>query len=687
MVKRILIDAAHVEETRVVILQNGRVQEYDSESSVKQQLKGNIYLAKVTRVEPSLQAAFVDYGGNRHGFLPFSEIHPNYYDIPVADKEELLQSVREAKRKAIEREEAMERKRENRRPKKSKKSADDVDGEISDTDAPVSDTMAEGAITPASISATPDESAEAVIEVPTEAETDDIETNTPTAPEAEIEDDDEADDDTVSFAREVNLYKRYKIQEVIKRNQIILVQVEKEERGNKGASLTTFISLAGRYCVCMPNAIRRGGVSRRITNTEDRRRLKTILRTLNIPDEAGLIVRTAGAKKTEDEIRADYNYLASLWNQIRETMVNSYAPCFIHAEGDVVKRNIRDVYNDSIDEILIEGKKTFDSAKSFMKIMMPDNLSKLKPYRSKVPLFSRYKVEEQIAELYEPTAQLQSGGSIVINPTEALISIDVNSGKSTNTRNIEETALSTNLEAAAEIARQLRLRDMSGLIVIDFIDMLDFKNRRSVERALRDALQDDRAKVQTGRISSFGLLEMSRQRLRPSLLEANMKECPTCLGVGYVRGAESLSVNLLRGIENTASRLNAPAFSVCIPTEVAVYTLNHKRKQLNEIEKNYDTKILIEVDDTLKQGVFTIDKINQYDKTAVPTVAQAEPAETRKSPDKVEDNSSKKSTPPRRRGEAVNDDRPAKEPKSSTKANAKRKPSSIFSGLWKKIID
>jgi ribonuclease E len=578
MPRRILIDASHNEETRVIVLNNGRVEEFESETTIKEQLKGNIYLAKVTRVEPSLQAAFVDYGGERHGFLPFSEIHPDYYNIPVADKQELLASLRKLQA-----------------PEDEDEDEGLGEGEFSESEAARASTLnGTKENTQNNLSVSPEDFHK-------EADIDDSDN--------QDDDEDEEDFDIRNKLADLNLYRKYKIQEVIKRNQIILIQVEKEERGNKGASLTTFVSIAGRYCVLMPNALRRGGVSRRIGSFEDRKRLKQVIRQLRIPEETGLIVRTAGAGKTADQIRRDYDYLVNLWNHIRQNTLQSTAPASIHLEGDIVKRTLRDWYDEDIDELLIEGDEAFNIARNFMKEVMPEQAARVKHYKNKVPIFSRYRVEEQIGMLYSQQVPLESGGSIVIMPTEALISIDVNSGKLTNTRNVEDTATNTNLEAAREISRQLRLRNLSGLIVIDFIDMMDLKNKKNVERELKQAFAGDRAKIQIGRISLFGLLEMSRQRLSPSFLEVNTVACSQCQGIGFVKAAGSIAVNVLHAIEHEISR-GAPCdeVEVSVPVDVAIYILNHKRERLTELEYQHKVKIILYPDDTMGIEKFTIEK-------------------------------------------------------------------------------
>lgn len=652
MAKRILIDATHVEETRVVLLENGRVQDFDSETSVKKQLKGNIYLAKVTRVEPSLQAAFIDYGGDKHGFLPFAEIHPDYYSIPISDKQELLQSIR-AEERAGEHDD------------------DDVDAPVAEDApsdaAPVEDGAAaenggedsgrrnNGRRRHYSNHHREDDDAKAAIE--------------------EIGGEEDAEP-----AIKTNLYKKYKIQEVIKRNQIILVQVDKEERGNKGASLTTFISLAGRFCVLMPNSLRKGGVSRKIGSAEDRRRLKAVIADLRLSEDAGIIVRTAGSKKTDKEIRDDYDYLAGLWNQIREHTLTSTAPAFIHEESSIIKRTMRDMYNDEIKEVLIEGDDTFKAVKDFIHKVMPGHRGEIRSYKNKVPIFSRYKVEEQIAGLFKAQVNLESGGSIVINPTEALISIDVNSGKSTGQRSVEDTATNTNLEAAHEIARQLRLRDLSGLIVIDFIDMMELRNRKSVESALKGAFADDRAKIQIGRISSFGLLEMSRQRMSASFLEVNTKICHVCGGSGTVKATETVAVNVLRAIEDEVSRgQRCKAVDVHVAVDVAIYILNHKRRPLTLIEERYNVRVFINADANVAGEQWRVNKISQPEENVAEDAAEGK----EKTDSDVVAFPEKRSRRSRRGGgDGANENQqPAEERKRPVTVG------SILGGLWEKIID
>ena len=527
MTMRMLIDAAHAEETRVVVVDDGQLLDFDFESSTKRQIKGNIYLAKVIRVEPSLQAAFVEYGGNRHGFLPFSEIHPDYYQIPQADREMLEKLEREAQAKAAA-------------------EAEPEQGNGANGQA------AEG-------------------------------------PQSVTQDAEEETADVVDelARRRARLLRSYKIQEVIKRRQILLVQVVKEERGSKGAALTTYLSLAGRYCVLMPNTPRGGGISRKIVNPDDRRRLKAIAAELDVPPGMGLIIRTAGAERSKAEIKRDYEYLLRLWNEIRETTLKSIAPCLIHEEGDLVRRALRDLYTRDIEEVLIEGEAAYRTAKRFMQMLMPSRARQIKLYEDEVPLFYRYQVEEQLDKMYRPVVTLPSGGSIVIHTTEALTAIDVNSGRSTRERHIDETAVKTNLEAADEIARQLRLRDLAGLIVIDFIDMADQRHQRAVEKRLKDALKADRARIQVGRISMFGLLELSRQRLRPSLQELSSQTCPHCEGTGVVRSTESCALQALRLIQDAGIKREAKVLEVRLPSEVAFYLLNRKRELLVRLEQRY----------------------------------------------------------------------------------------------------
>ncbi len=529
MSKTMLIDAAHPEETRVAIVDGRQIEEFDFESRAKRQLRGNIYLAKVTRVEPSLQAAFIDYGGNRHGFLAFSEIHPDYYQIPKEDREALIA---------------------------------EADGEDGDEDG-----------------------------------------------DEEAENDDEADDEGErKKARRTALFQRkYKIQEVIRRRQVLLVQAVKEERGNKGAALTTYLSLAGRYCVLMPNTSRGGGISRKITNAADRKRLKSITSEFAIPAGAGLIVRTAGAKRTKSEVRRDFEYLTKLWQQIVGKTMESMAPALIHEEGHLVLRAVRDLYDKDVERIIVEGDEAYNEARTFVKMLMPSHTRKVVQHEDNGPLFVMTGVEDQLEGIYSPTVQLPSGGYIVINQTEALVAIDVNSGKSTRERNVETTALKTNLEAAAEASRQMRLRDLAGLIVIDFIDMEDGKNNRAVEKKMKDSLKIDRARVQTGRISQFGLFEISRQRRRAGVLELSSEVCDHCGGTGRVRSIESAAIQLLRTIEARAADDRVQTVHVEAAPEVALYLLNEKRAPIADIERECHVVVRIEADEDLKTGAFNIE--------------------------------------------------------------------------------
>ncbi|MDZ4381539.1 MAG: Rne/Rng family ribonuclease [Parvibaculum sp.] len=565
MGKKMLIDAAHPEETRVVVVSGNRVEEFDFESENRKQLRGNIYLAKVTRVEPSLQAAFIEYGGNRHGFLAFSEIHPDYYQIPVADREALLkQQADEARR---EREEEDEE--DAPEPDAAKAIAENGDDDA-DENGGGNGTKPERGETETVLS---DETVESV------GAEDAMEEAAP--------------------RKQRGNYRSYKIQEVIKRRQILLVQVVKEERGNKGAALTTYLSLAGRYCVLMPNTARGGGISRKITVAADRKKLKGIAESLDVPEGMGLIVRTAGAKRTKAEIKRDYEYLLRMWESVRELTLKSTAPTLVYEEGSLIKRSIRDLYDKDIDSIQIEGDEGYKEAKNFMRMLMPSHAKNVQPYKEKQPLFQKQQVEQQLDAMLNPSVTLKSGGYIVINPTEALVSIDVNSGRSTKERNIEQTALKTNLEAAEEITRQMRLRDLAGLIVIDFIDMDEHRNNRAVERKLKDCLKTDRARIQVGRISHFGLLEMSRQRMRSGVLEGSTVICPHCTGTGLVRSVESMALHVLRSVEAEAVKGRAAAFTVKVPAEVAIYILNQKRANLLDVEERYGTSVFIEADATL----------------------------------------------------------------------------------------
>lgn len=573
MANKMLIDASHPEETRVVVVRGNRVEEFDFESANRKQLRGNIYLAKVTRVEPSLQAAFVEYGGNRHGFLAFSEIHPDYYQIPVADRQALLAEEAQAEREAEKDEERAARRKQ---AKRSRKGDDSVSEAAETEDAAAADA----------------DSAEANGE-------DEV-----------IEQLGGADvGEEVPDRRHRPLRRQYKIQEVIKRRQVLLVQVVKEERGNKGAALTTYLSLAGRYSVLMPNTARGGGISRKITNVTDRKRLKTIAQELDVPEGMGVILRTAGATRTKAEIKRDFEYLLRMWESVRELTLKSTAPALVYEEGSLIKRAIRDLYNKDIDEVLVAGDEGYREAKDFMRMLMPSHAKVVKPYKDPQPLFARYGVEAQLDAMFSNQVTLKSGGYIVINQTEALVSIDVNSGRSTREHNIEDTALKTNLEAAEEIARQLRLRDLAGLIVIDFIDMEEKRNNRAVEKKLKECLKNDRARIQVGRISAFGLLEMSRQRIRTGVLESSTVVCHHCGGSGFVRATASVALHILRSIEEALLKSAQHNIIVKTRTEVALYILNQKRVHLRELETRFDVSISIFGDDTLSGTTnFTIER-------------------------------------------------------------------------------
>lgn len=569
--KRMLIDSTHPEETRVAVIEGDRLTEYDVEIASRRQLKGNIYLAKVTRVEPSLQAAFVEYGGNRHGFLAFNEIHPDYYQIPVADREALLAEQAAAERAA-----------DARRP------AEDVDaseGESESAGERLDEDKGEGAED---------------IEAEEETESGEDSENGGGSDGDEIVETVGGVDEDLDLQRPRSSPRHYKIQEVIKRRQILLVQVVKEERGTKGAALTTYLSIAGRYCVLMPNTTRGGGISRKITSATDRKRLKKILSELGIPEGMAVIVRTAGAERSKAEIRRDYEYLIRLWNNIRDLVLSSMAPTLVYEEGNLIKRSLRDLYDRDTDEILIEGETAYRTAKDFMKLFIPSHAKKVQLYEGgNIPLYHRYQVENELEAMHLPRVELKSGGSIVLNPTEALVAVDVNSGRSTRERHIEETALRTNIEACDEIARQLRLRDLAGLIVIDFIDMENTRNQSQVERRLKEAMKSDRARVQLGRISTFGLLELSRQRLRPSLFETSFTMCTYCAGTGVRRTTESTALSIFRRIEQEAVNGTAEQITVKVPSQVAFYLLNNKRASLLELEKRYAMTIVISGDDSL----------------------------------------------------------------------------------------
>ncbi len=534
MTKNMLIDAVHPEETRVVITDGNQIEEFDFESSTKVPLRGNIYLAKVTRVEPSLQAAFVEYGGNRHGFLAFNEIHPDYYQIPVSDREALLRAHAEE-----ERENAAE---------------DAFDGDEAEHTSE-------------------DNANETVVNIGGDAH-------------------EEAQVPVLARA----LHRKYKIQEVVKRRQIILVQVLKEERGNKGAALTTYLSLAGRYCVLMPNSARGGGISRKIANSADRKKLKKIVEKLEVPDGMGLIARTAGAQRTLVEIRRDWQYLSRLWKDVRETAVSCNAPALVYEEGSLILRCIRDLYSKDFEAVYIDGAEAYKEARNYMKLMMPSHARKVKQHTGTIPIFKTHNVEDKLAAMFNPVVALPSGGYLVINQTEALVAVDVNSGKSTREYSIEKTALTTNLEAASEVGRQARLRDLAGLLVIDFIDMDENRNNRTVENRMKEAMKDDRARIQISRISSFGLMEMSRQRMRTGVLEGSSQACSHCNGSGMVRSVESRALHVLRQIDEECSKFENGVLIAHAPQEVAIYLLNQKRQRLNEIEIRTGVSISITID-------------------------------------------------------------------------------------------
>jgi len=681
MTKRMLIDASHPEETRVVIVDGSRVEEFDFEAASKRPLKGNIYLAKVTRVEPSLQAAFVEYGGNRQGFLAFAEIHPDYYQIPVADRQALLaEQEAEARRRQeddIESFEITGSKSQDGEAEEETEAEEEADteetaemaplvpldaapdedsgedegdgaeddhdevfvnhpGALSEPDEDVSKPEAaaadlvsdyqsdaetaaaeaaeenEGEIEPVSVAEVAEMMPEAAEMPQGEGPAEDGEA----APAEEAGAEGSGDAQALQAQRPPQRWvrrKHYKIQEVIKRRQIILVQVVKEERGNKGAALTTYLSLAGRYCVLMPNTPRGGGISRKITNAADRKRLKSAAQGLELPEGMGLIIRTAGENRTKLEIRRDYDYLLRLWDTIREKTLSSNAPACVYEEGDLIKRVIRDLYNKDVQDVVVEGEQGFRNAKDFMRMLMPSHAKYVHQYKDGVPVFQRMHIESQLDSMFSPTVTLKSGGYIVINQTEALVSIDVNSGRATREHSIEETARKTNLEAASEIGRQLRLRDLAGLIVIDFIDMEDSRNDREVERRLRDAVKNDRARVQIGKISQFGLMEMSRQRLRAGVIAGSTVTCPHCAGTGLVRSTESTALRVLRGLEEEGEKSRAAAVTVKVSSEVALYILNQKRSELTRIEAEHGMAISFDPKEGLAAGSFEIERTKNRD--------------------------------------------------------------------------
>ena len=687
MANKMIIDASHPEETRVVVLRGNRVEEFDFESASKRPLRGNIYLAKVTRVEPSLQAAFIDYGGNRHGFLAFSEIHPDYYQIPVADRQALLEEDALSQREEEEEASGERRSRRHRHPRRPEverraddgetvsepTSADEIGVEedvvttpFADSDAGHPDTEARiTELSPAAVSeemnpvvtvapesgepvedldagppeaakpsdsdlaasAGPDEAPAARADEPIDAapprddaepeerpleeDVDEVTTleggaEEPVAsgkPRGEDEGEpvEQIGGDALEEVprRQPRLRRQYKIQEVIKRRQVLLVQVVKEERGNKGAALTTYLSLAGRYSVLMPNTARGGGISRKITNAQDRGRLKAIAEELDVPEGMGVILRTAGASRTKAEVKRDFEYLLRMWETVRETTLASSAPTLVYEEGSLIKRAIRDLYSKEVEEIIVAGEAAYREARQFMRLLMPSHVNSVQLYRDTAPVFAKAGVESQLDAMFSNQVTLKSGGYIVINQTEALVAIDVNSGRSTREHNIEDTALRTNLEAADEIARQLRLRDLAGLIVVDFIDMEESRNNRAVERRIKDALKNDRARIQVGRISHFGLLEMSRQRIRTGVLEGSTVLCPHCQGAGVVRSTASIALHVLRVLEDALIKSSTHDLTVRTRTPVALYILNQKRVNLRDLERRFGVAIIVEADDTL----------------------------------------------------------------------------------------
>jgi ribonuclease E len=567
MPKRMLIDATHPEETRVVVADGNELLEYDYETSTKRQIKSNIYLAKVTRVEPSLQAAFVDFGGDRHGFLAFNEIHPDYYRIPIEDREKLL----------------AESDAENEEEENGENTENSENSENSETES---------------------ESVEVL---------------------GDSHDEDVQELGDAHRRRLRKLTRSYKIQEVIKRRQILLVQVVKEERGNKGAALTTYLSLPGRYCVLMPNTARGGGISRKVTDAKHRKSMKAILTDLEVPEGMAVIMRTAGVARTKAEIKRDYEYLRRIWDDIRELTLDSTAPALIYEEGDVIKRALRDLYDRDIEEVLVEGDEAYKAAKALMRAMIPSHAKRVQKYEdTEVPLLNRYKIDQQLDAIHEPIVQLKSGGYIVISPTEALVAIDVNSGRSTKERNVEQTAYRTNLEAADEVARQLRLRDLAGLIVIDFIDMDVSRNNHAVERRMKDAMKSDRARIQIGRISAFGLLELSRQRLRPSLHEAHTQVCPVCQGTGLMRSTESTSMSILRELEEEGQRKRAKVVTVTTQTDIALYLLNQKRTSLQDLEDRYGFSVQVMADASLNATDYVITHISHDGEEGVSSKAETQ---------------------------------------------------------------
>ncbi|WP_455477538.1 Rne/Rng family ribonuclease [Bartonella sp. B41] len=633
MSNKMLIDASHPEETRVVVIHGNKIEEFDFESEHKKQLKGNIYLARITHVEPSLQAAFVEYGGNRHGFLTFSEIHPDYYQIPVADRLALLEeeesAVGESHIDDFTEETNKKKSKKVRKNKKNNNIAANIENNVISESVTVHDTETEDAFD-------------------LNDSNDDI----------ELVGAEDAREELPTYQRKQGRHQ-YKIQEVIKRRQILLVQVIKEERGNKGAALTTYLSLAGRYSVLMPNTARGGGISRKITNIQDRKRLKEIVKELAVPKGMGVILRTAGANRTKAEIKRDYEYLTRLWDTIRTLTLKSTAPTLVHEESNLIKRSIRDLYSKNINEILVSGDQGYREAKDFMRMLMPSHAKVVQPYRDPTPIFTRNSIETQLDKMLHPQVSLRSGGYLVINQTEALVAIDVNSGRSTKEHSVEKTALQTNLEAAEEIARQLRLRDLAGLIVIDFIDMLEERNVKMVEKKLKDCLKSDRARIQVGHISHFGLLEMSRQRIRLSVLESTTQPCPHCAGTGIVRSESSIALHVMRSIEEYL--LHNPQHNIIVrtPAATALYVLNHKRNILVNLETRFKLNISIEADDSIGTQHLIISKGTMADiVTHLPLISEKNPSLTEsesikdKAPVDIQQGEQRK----KRQGEVVNDD-------------------------------
>ena len=588
MSQKMLIDASHNEETRVVVLESKKVEDFDFESLKKLQLSGNIYLAKVTRVEPSLQAAFLDYGGNRHGFLAFSEIHPDYYQIPLEEREKVETDSGKVNQKN-------DKSRAVSRKKVSKVKA--AENNSDDNSSVVGENILDNDIPPTS-----------KLSVKNNENEDDRSSRADDLTDLSNEDlkNEDSNTEETAFKRQ---HRKFRIQEVIKVRQILLIQIVKEERGNKGAALTTYLSLAGRYCVLMPNTPRGGGISRKITNLPDRKKLKEIANSLSVPEGSGLIIRTAGSNRTKLEIKRDYEYLIRQWEQVRDLTLSSIAPTTIYEEGSLIKRAIRDLYSRSIDEIVVEGERGYKEAKEYMKMLMPSHAKNVKKYEQDIPLFTKYQVEDHLAAMFNPIAQLKSGGYIVINVTEALVAVDVNSGRATKETSIEDTALKTNLEAADELARQIRLRDLAGLIVIDFIDMEDRKNNIAVERRMKDRLKTDRARTQVGRISIFGLLEMSRQRLRPGMIETSTQACSHCHGTGITRSDDSLSLAILRELEEDGIKNVYSILKLQAPINISNYMLNEKRERIATIEARYKLSIKIEALSELISPEYRIERV------------------------------------------------------------------------------